>query len=603
MSERIFGQRYKLMEKIGSGGMANVYKGEDAVLNRVVAIKILHDQFCNDASFVARFKQEAQSAANLTHPNIVNIFDWGKEGDSYYIIMEYLKGQNLRDYIADAGHLTWQEACDVAVQVANALAFAHKNDVVHRDIKPHNIIITRDGTVKVTDFGIARAGVSAMTQTGAILGTAHYISPEQAQGQNADARSDLYSLGIVLYEMLAGSAPFSGDNPVTIAMKHVQEKIPSIKSVNPNVPDSVASVINKLLAKNPEERYQSATELKQDLSSAMKGLPLTAAVASEQETVIINPKKEAVPATRRPAGRPKPKKKSKLLPVASVLAIAALIGLVWWIMSATAVKRIEVPNVGGLTLEKAKSALKQKKLSLEVTSREFSENVKKGLILEQEPEAGFLLEEGKAVKVILSKGIEMTAVPNLRGKTRGEVETALAEASLDLGSVSYEESDTVPDTVLWQKPKAGEEVKKDSSVNIALSKEVVKVAVPNLIGRSQGKATSLLTRAGLKTSVIERYDDDIDKGLVIDQSETAGAQVKKGSTITIYVSKGSSTPEVKKVNVPSVVGLSLADATAEIEAAGLNVSSSGTGSVVQTQNPAANASVDDGSTVSIVLAD
>ncbi len=495
MTDKVFGQRYKILEKIGSGGMANVYKGEDSVLNRVVAIKILHEQFSSDQSFIARFKQEAQSAANLTHPNVVSIFDWGKEDNSHYIVMEYLKGQNLKDYISDAGHLTWQETIDIGSKVSNALGFAHKNDVIHRDIKPHNIVLTRDGSVKVTDFGIARAGASTMTQTGAILGTAHYISPEQAKGQTADARSDLYSLGIVMYEMLAGQPPYGGDNPVGIAMKHVQEPVPSITDVNPNVPDSLVSIINKALAKEPEERYQAASDLKQDLDAAMKGLPVRADVGSEQQTVIIKPKTNNTPrrAQRsKPKPAPKTAQKRKLWPVFALFSAIALIAIGWAIMSTGATNRIEVPDVTGMKLEKAKEVLKKEKLAIKIESREYSESVKKGLIIEQSPESGALLEENGSVKVIISKGIETATVPSLYGKTRGEAESALASEGLELGEVSYKESDGEAGIVVSQSEKVGGEIRKDATVDIVLSKEMAKVTVVSVIGRSRKNAIVIL---------------------------------------------------------------------------------------------------------------
>ncbi len=601
MVDKVFGQRYKILEKIGSGGMANVYKGEDSVLNRIVAIKILHEQFSSDQSFIARFKQEAQSAANLTHPNVVSIFDWGKEDNSHYIVMEYLKGQNLKDYITDAGHLTWQETADIGSKVSNALGFAHKNDVIHRDIKPHNIVLTRDGSVKVTDFGIARAGASTMTQTGAILGTAHYISPEQAKGQTADARSDLYSLGIVMYEMLAGQPPYGGDNPVGIAMKHVQEPVPLITEVNPNVPDSLVSIINKALAKEPEERYQVASDLKQDLDAAMKGLPIKADVGSEQQTVIIKPKTNNAPRrTQRSKSKPAPKtaQKRKIWPVLALFSAIALIAIGWTIMSTGATNRIEVPEVTGMKLEKAKEVLKKEKLAIKIESREYSESVKRGLIIDQSPESGALLEENGSVKVIISKGIETVTVPSLYGKTRGEAESALASVGLELGEVSYKESDGEAGIVVSQSEKVAGEIRKDATVDIVLSKEMAKVTVVSVIGRSRKNAIVILATKSLKGSVVEKFDDDIDKGLVISQSPAAGSEVEKNSTVTIYVSKG---PKIKKVSVPDVVGISLADATNAIQSAGLKISSSGSGATVTNQDPAAGSSVDENSTVTVTL--
>jgi len=436
-----------------------------------------------------------------------------------------------------------------------------------------------------------------MTQTGAILGTAHYISPEQAKGEPADARSDIYSLGIVMFEMLAGRTPFSGDNPVSIAMKHVQEDVPSLKEINPNIPESVLTLLNKVLAKNPDERYQSALDIKRDFAAAMKGLPVKATVVSEQQTVIIKPKNSEGDTPARPSRRVKEKRKT--WPVFALLGVVLLVLAVWALVSSMAINRIEVPDIRGLTLTQAKAELKKKDLTLKVSARAYSESVKKGLIIEQDPEEGFQIQEGKPVEVVVSKGTETTTVPNLFGKTRQKAEAVLAEEGLNIGDIQYKESSSaVEDTVLSQSPKAGKEVNKDSDIDIVLSKKVEKVSVPSVIGRSKKNATVILSTKNLKASVVERFDDDVEKGLVIKQTPSAGTEVEKNSTVTIYVSKG---PEVNEVSVPNVVGLSLADATNRIQSAGLDIISTGTGSVVISQNPAASSTVNEGTTVTVTL--
>ncbi len=300
--EELFGGRYKIIKKAGTGGMADIFKAEDTILGRLVAIKMLHPQFAHDENFVARFRREAQSAASLNHPNIVNIYDWGRADSTYFIVMEYIEGENLKQIIGKSGPLSAEIAVKIMIRVCDALEFAHKHQIVHRDIKPHNIIITKDGTVKVTDFGIARAGSSTMTQTGSILGTATYISPEQAQGTAVGKSSDVYSLGIVLYEALTGCVPFEGESPVAVAFKQVHEPPPLPRSINPAISQSLETVILKAMAKNPGERYLSAEEMKADLTRSVKGSPIQAIVPPAEEKTKVMP--AAVPPRPRQHATP-----------------------------------------------------------------------------------------------------------------------------------------------------------------------------------------------------------------------------------------------------------------------------------------------------------
>lgn len=599
MIGRMFHDRYKITEKIGSGGMADVYKAEDTVLNRTVAIKLLHPQLAQEKDFIARFKREAQAAANLSHPGIVNIYDWGKEEESYFIAMEFLKGQTLKEIIREEGPLEPEKAVSIAAQVCAALDFAHRHDVIHRDIKPQNIIITSEGDVKVTDFGIARAGPSTITQTGSILGTAHYLSPEQAQGRHVEAASDIYSLGVVLFEMLTGRLPFEGENPVTVAMKHVHEPPPKPSSLNPSVPEPLETITLKALSKHPETRYISAKEMKEDLTRFTGGQPVEAVAPAEEKTRVMPTRRRAKP---KP---PQPKKKhwAMWVGLAVLLLILAIISA-WGITAYLTTYTALVPNVEGKTLSQAQKIAEEKGLKVEVEEEVFSDTVASGHIIEQNPPAGRRVRKDSTIKVVVSKGREIVEVPDVVGQSIEDATFLLAKKGLEVGKKEYKYSDKVEENVIIsQDPKAGKKARKGTAVNLVISKGVSMVKVPDVVGQTEREAATRLGQAGLKMSKAEEFSDSVAKGRVIRQAPSGGVELKKGSTVQVVISKGPET-----VTVPDVVTGNPTEATArsKLTNAGFNVAvtyvldPANDGKVIA-QYPAAGTKAKKGSTVTITV--
>lgn len=574
---KILGNRYEIIEKIGNGGMATVYKSKDRVLNRYVAVKILRDEFTTDEEFIKRFRIEAQSAASLTHPNIVSIFDVGNEGNLYYIVMELIKGKTLKEIITEEnGPLLWKWSLNVVTQIASALETAHKNNIVHRDIKPHNIIITEDGIAKVTDFGIAKAvSNSTITAFGTTIGSVHYFSPEHARGGFTDAKSDLYSLGVVMYEMLTGKVPFDADTPVSVALKHMQEKPVEPKELNENIPQVVNDIIMKAMQKDINLRYQSATEMVKDLNTALKNpdenfVHIGNNIGAATQRISTQEIAEAERRANEKNNKGKEKKSNKFLEfikkhkVASAILGAILLffiafGATMGIVEIANPNEVQIPDLVNKTEEEAEQILKDLKLKLVVKSEEYDENIEKGKIISQDPtyKENYKIKEHSEISVIISKGTEKVDVPNVVGKTKEEAEKELKDAGLVPEIIEENDEKVEAGIVLSQDPEDGENVNKGSKVKLVVSKgsAIVKVEVPSLVGKNEQEAKALLAEAGLKANIINDEDDSKNDGVVLRQSKEAGTQVQEGTTITITVNKVSQAKETTfTIDVKKITG-------------------------------------------------
>ncbi|OKZ59535.1 MAG: hypothetical protein BHV96_06555 [Clostridium sp. CAG:354_28_25] len=574
---KILGNRYEIIEKIGNGGMATVYKSKDRVLNRYVAVKILRDEFTTDEEFIKRFRIEAQSAASLTHPNIVSIFDVGNEGSLYYIVMELIKGKTLKEIITEEnGPLPWKWSLNVVTQIASALETAHKNNIVHRDIKPHNIIITEDGIAKVTDFGIAKAvSNSTITAFGTTIGSVHYFSPEHARGGYTDAKSDLYSLGVVMYEMLTGRVPFDADTPVSVALKHMQEDPIEPKELNDNIPQVVNDIIMKAMQKDVNLRYQSATEMLKDLNAALKnpddnfvhiGSNIGAATQRISTQEIAEAERKAKEANNPNNGKKPNKfiefvKKHKALSfvIGAIILFFVAFGATMGIVELVNPNDVQIPDLVNKTQDEAEQIVKDLKLKLVVKSEEYNENVEEGKIISQDPtyQENYTIKEHSEISVVISKGTETVEVPDVVGKTREEAEKLLKDAGL-VAEITEENDEKVEaGIVLSQDIEDGETVNKGSTVKLVVSKgsAIVNVEVPSLVGKTEQEARNLLTEAGLKVNVVNDEDESKNDGVVLRQSKDAGTEVQEGTTITITVNKVSEAKEATfTIDVEAITG-------------------------------------------------
>ena len=549
--------------------MAKVYKAKDRLLDRFVAIKVLKEQYAEDDEFLKKFNNEAQSAAKLNHINIVNVYDIGQdlfEGKKiYYIVMEYVEGETLKDLIDSEGQLSNHDIIDYSVQIAQALKSAHNSGIIHRDIKPQNILIDKYGLAKVTDFGIARVSSNAtITYTSSILGTVHYISPEQAKGKIVDEKSDLYSLGAVMYEMATGKVPFDADNSVGIAVMHIQDKAKPAKDLNPNLSDHLNYIIMKLLEKEPANRFLNASELIDSLENPQvnnydKSMEETAKIPivvpnkeqkkkkaekkakkKEEEAVYVSPTDEETPSTKKD-------KPIKLWPLALLALI--LVGAVYYFLSRPTDTQIEMPTVINLTQEKAVKELEKRGLKANILRTEESDEYDKGKVMKQDPEANTKVDKGTIVNLVISAGREI-AVPDLSGLTVAEAEEALKDVGLSIGRTSTEYDDIVAkDLILKQDPKPDTNIQAGSKVDVVVSagaeEKIVNVEVPNLLGIDENQAINLISQYGLTLRNVDyKESEDVEKGLVMSQSITSGTQVAEGSNIDIVISTG------KKENPP-----------------------------------------------------
>ncbi|HEX6399534.1 MAG TPA: Stk1 family PASTA domain-containing Ser/Thr kinase [Actinomycetota bacterium] len=542
---QVFGGRYEVEGRLGAGGMAEVWKGRDRVLNRTVAIKTLLPQFAQDGSFVDRFRREAQAAARLNHPGIVSVYDSG-DGDDPFIVMQYIEGRTLADYLASGKTLPPMQAAQIAQEIAEALAAAHAHGVIHRDIKPANVMVTRDGKVLVMDFGIARmiAGPETAPQTSAIMGTAAYLSPEQAQGQPVDARTDIYSLGVVLYEMLTGRPPFTGDSPMAIAYKQVNANPPAPSSVNPDVPAELDAIVMRTLSKNPANRYRTAQELADDLERARTGgevqaTPLLPA-GGEATQVISRPQPTSVlPPTEEEPGSSKKAWTGALLAILIMALLAAGAYLIVTMLTDDGGSDlVAVPSLVGKTREEAERLLEDRDL-VPVVERRRTDEEEPGVVLDQDPRAGNQVDPGSEVTIVVSQAPRTFTVPSLEGMTLEEAEAALEAANLTLGEVSRVNDQDVPEgRILDQSPATGEEVPRDTPVNVVVSGGPSVVIVPDVTCLSFDNAKAQLTGLGLQVQLGDRApantDCPTDPELIAAQDTPPGSQVDPGTTIVLH---------------------------------------------------------------------
>ena len=586
--------RYEILGKVGAGGMSDVYKAKDHILSRIVAIKVLKSEFSEDRTFVTKFRTEAQSAAVLEHPNIVNIYDVGSEDGLYYIVMEYVEGITLKTYIEKKGQLSFKESASIAIQVARGIEAAHGKNIIHRDIKPQNIMISTDGKVKVTDFGIAKAA-SSNTISSDVMGSVHYASPEQARNGFIDARSDVYSLGIVMYEMITGRVPFDGDTTVAVAIQHLQEEIVKPSVYAPNIPVSFEGIILKCTQKTPDRRYQSMAELLNDLRHALtnpnENFVVIAPLVDNSRTKVIAEEDlkeikergftaEDDPDTDLDAdvddiddedddeddGDDKllnPKMDKAVTIMGIVTAVIILIVVVYLIGSIFGLFRfgsskntetetetqteteteVEMIKVIGMTVDEAQAKLEDMGITVVVSGTQESDE-EAGTILSQDPKEGSMIAQNSTVKVVVAGQSTTEAdeidVPSVVGKTKSEAETAIKNAKFNYKETYEYSADVAADVVISQSPASGK-LAEGSTIEIVISQGEQSKTVPNVLGSAQSAAQSSLTAAGLNYSVKTDYSDSVAEGNVISQDVEAGKTVAPGTTVTITVSLGSNT--------------------------------------------------------------
>lgn len=622
MIDRVFAGRYRVVEKIGIGGMAEVYKATDETLGRTVAVKVMLPQYASDESFAVRFRQEAQAAANLQSPYIVNIYDWGFEETSqtYFIVMEYIRGTDLKTAITQRGAINQRKVAEIGSQVAAALGVAHSYDIIHRDIKPQNIMVQPDGNAKVMDFGIARSNNANLTQTGSVLGTAYYVSPEQAQGKELTPATDVYSLGVVLYESVTGKVPFDGPDAVSIAVKQVNEQPVPPRALDSSIEPDLEAIILKALQKNPADRFSTADEMRLALNEFVQGKPLsgvdpdartrvitTPAVIPPAEATSVMPELGADASHTKAGGSGKngKRKSKKPLVITLVILLAALlvgIGLYFAFCSGNE-DDVEVPKVVDMTEEEARKAIEEAGLIVGEVTERSSEDIEAGKVISQNPTSGTMVAKDTKVNLVISTGSGNVEVPDLRGMTPEEAEKALSDLKLVyVAGSSQADAEIESGRVAGQSPAAGSKVAEGARVTVNLSTGPERGEIPNVTNMSETDAVNSITSAGFYVAYASSvYSNTVDAGHVVSQDRVGSAI--KGTTVTLTLSAGPEPTPTEQVQVPNIIGLGADAASNALTSVGLRLDYSGdvSGKVVKTQTPAAGTLVDKGTSVTAVF--
>jgi serine/threonine-protein kinase len=583
MVGRVVDARYRVERRLARGGMATVYEAMDLRLDRTVALKIMHPGLAEDAAFVSRFVREAKSAARLSDPHVVAVYDQGEDGDLVYLVMEYVAGRTVRDVLREYGRLTAEQALTIIDPVLQALDAAHHAGFVHRDVKPENVLLTDDGKVKVADFGLARA-ISAATSTaatqGLLIGTVAYLSPEQVQRGIADARSDVYGAGILLYEMVTGSVPFAGETPLAVAYQHVNAAVPAPSSIRPGVPAALDAIVARATARDADDRYPSAAAFLAAVREAKRGMPVPRpfGVSEDQAATLVVPMATAAGvagggavtapvATGNAASKVKPRRRRRRgwIGLLAVLLVGALVAGGAWVYGAA--RTVTMPSVVGLTPTAAAAKLTPLHLKLDTNATDYSETVAPGKIIRTDPKPGDSAKQDSTVNAVVSKGPERHAVPVVAGMTVDDATTALTDASLTVGASTqaYDEKIAVGDVVTTN-PAPAAELKRGQPVSLVLSKGPAPVKLPSYVGQPADKATAALEKSGMKVTSTSAYSKTVAEGSVVSMTPSAGKTVPKGTTVALVVSKG---PPL--VTVPSVVDKFEPEAKRILIAAGFKV--------------------------------
>jgi serine/threonine-protein kinase len=629
LTGELIDNRYLLQRQIASGGMATIYAGLDTRLDRPVAVKIMHAHLANDEAFVSRFIKEAKATAALSHPNIVSIQDqgWNEGGPpAVFLVMELVEGSTLRDYLNEKGSLTVEQTFQLITPVLSALSAAHRIGIIHRDIKPENILISKDGRIKVADFGLARnitMGQTMTAESSVVLGSVSYLSPEQVQRGVADARSDIYAVGIVLFEMLTGSKPYSGETPIQIAYRHVNDRIPNIQTIKSEIPTSIAELVYEATAPNPDQRPKNAEELlnilreiqakidpnrrqmsleldlppivnkknkkgKVSVTSALGGIKEKTSQLISTKPINISKPEDSI--------RTKKRKVSRRVRRNRIIALFLLIALIFGSYQILNAGKISVPSLVGMSQGEAKNDLKNLGLNIQVVEEVFSEDVAKGKIIATKPGGGGKISPAGTVGLIVSKGQERIIVPTLNGLTPDVASGKISDLGLSVGQINESfDMKVAAGFVIGTDPKDGSEVRRKSIVNLIVSKGVEQLALPSYVGKGGEQALSELNDLGFDVNVKYSFSDSIFKGQVVTQRPERSDLISKGSKIELEISKGS-----EFVFVPNVLGKNKNDASVDLENLGLKVSTKGSGKV-NNISPAIGSKVKQGTVITITL--